>query len=61
MKELDLSDGRLASYREYVKDTESTDDEIRDALRRARQWVGRLRYSDSIVAHNILKDGYPHA
>lgn len=37
-----------------------TDSEIREALVIAADWIGGLRYSLSIVARNVLLDGYPH-
>lgn len=43
------------------QDCPYTDEEIREALKVARKWVGRWRFSDTVVARNVLLDGYPHA
>lgn len=38
-----------------------TDWQLAGVIERADKWVGWKRYSASIVARNIIVDGYPHA
>lgn len=38
-----------------------TDEQILEALVRARAWINWRIYDESIVAMHILVDGYPHA
>ena len=60
----------VESLRKYLREFEKgrdadvadrPDDELSQAILRAKEWIAGRRWSWHTVARNILVDGYPHA